>query len=263
MNELIPINYNEERMTVSARDLHQRLEIKTQYTKWFERMCSYGFVENTDFILVSQKSLTNNPKNPYTEITDHQITINMAKELCMLQRNEMGKKFRQYFIEVEEQWNRPEMVMARALKMANNQMEELKLESAEQKERIKELEPKAEYTDKILATENTVTTTQIAKDFGMSGRELNKILANLKIQYKQAGQWLLYSKYQGMGYTKSYTYRYYNQSYPHTNWTQKGRKFIYDTLVKCGIIQPTGTRCPMPALELGEDLSKGANNNAN
>ena len=66
-----------------------------------------------------------------------------------------------------------------------------------------------------------------------------------------------------MGYTKSYTYRYYNQSYPHTNWTQKGRKFIYDTLVKCGIIQPTGAKCLMPALELGEDLTKGANNNAN
>lgn len=263
MNELIPINYDEERMTISARDLHERLEIKTAYKDWFPRMLKYGFAEGVDFSVTDIFVQDDTAFGGERKITDHQITINMAKELCMLQRNEMGKKFRQYFIEVEEQWNRPEMVMARALKMANNQMEELKLESAEQKERIKELEPKAEYTDKILATENTVTTTQIAKDFGMSGRELNKILANLKIQYKQAGQWLLYSKYQGMGYTKSYTYRYYNQSYPHTNWTQKGRKFIYDTLVKCGIIQPTGTRCPMPALELGEDLTKGANNNAN
>lgn len=259
MNELIPINYDEERMTISARDLHKRLEIKTAYKDWFPRMLKYGFVENTDFILVAQKRATNNPKNPYTEITDHQITINMAKELCMLQRNEMGKKFRQYFIEVEEQWNRPEMVMARALKMANNQLDVLKLETAEQKEKIKELEPKAEYTDKILATNNAMTTTQIAKDFGMSGMQLNRILANLKIQYKQAGQWLLYSKYQGNGYTKSYTYRHYNKSYAHTNWTQKGRKFIYDTLVKHKIIQPTGTKIAnnIVALELGEDLSQG------
>jgi anti-repressor protein len=89
-------------------ELHEALEIKTPYTKWFSRMCEYGFAENSDFILVRQNCQTNNPKNPTTTIDDHQLTIDMAKELCMIQRSEVGRKCRQYFIEVEKQWNSPE-----------------------------------------------------------------------------------------------------------------------------------------------------------
>ncbi len=105
-----------------GRDLHKALEVKTKYADWFSRMCEYGFTENTDFILVSQKRETNNPKNPYTIITDHQLTIDMAKEICMIQRSDIGRKCRQYFIEVEKQWNTPEAIMARALKIANNKI---------------------------------------------------------------------------------------------------------------------------------------------
>ena len=84
-------------------------------------MCEYGFAENTDFIAVSQKRLT--AQGNETTFTDHAITIDMAKELCMIQRSEIGKRCREYFIEVEKKWNSPEAVVARALLVANHQLE--------------------------------------------------------------------------------------------------------------------------------------------
>ena len=100
IEELIKVN--KENNTVSARELHKFLEIGTQFTKWFERMIGYGFDINSDFRLVSQKRITNNPKNPYTIETDYEITLDMAKELSMIQRSEKGKQARQYFIQCEK-----------------------------------------------------------------------------------------------------------------------------------------------------------------
>lgn len=138
LNEIIKVVYEYEsgRPTVLGRDLHSVLEIKTPYTQWFDRMKEYGFNENTDYVLVSQKSETNNPKNPYTTITNHQLTIEMAKEICMIQRSELGKQYRQYFIELEKQWNSPEAVMARALKMADRKIETLKTENISLKNEV-------------------------------------------------------------------------------------------------------------------------------
>ena len=105
MNNLIKIVVNEnQEQLVSGRELHEFLEIKTPYTQWFERMVGYGFVENSDFALLSQKCETNNPKNPITEIQDHAIKLDMAKEIAMIQRSEKGKQARQYFIEVEKKF---------------------------------------------------------------------------------------------------------------------------------------------------------------
>lgn len=96
------IKVNKENNTVSARELHKFLEIRTRFDKWFGRMCEYGFEENSDFRLVTQKRVTNNPKNPYTIETDYEITLDMAKELSMIQRTEKGKQARQYFIQCEK-----------------------------------------------------------------------------------------------------------------------------------------------------------------
>lgn len=87
---------------VSARELHEGLEVKTKFNDWVtKRIKKYSFEENTDFILVTQKKVTNNPKNPYTEQQDYIITVDMAKELCMVENNELGRKFRKYFIACE------------------------------------------------------------------------------------------------------------------------------------------------------------------
>ena len=175
MNELININYNSEQPTVLGRDLYDALEIDSNYTTWFKRMCAYGFEVGKDYILVFQKRNTNNPKNPYTNVTDHQITIPMAKEICMLQRSEKGKEFRQYFIKIEEQWNSPEAVLARALQIANQKLTEIKnshikLEEkvAIQEQQIQEMTPKASYYDIVLNCRDLVSVTEIAKDYGKS-----------------------------------------------------------------------------------------------
>jgi phage anti-repressor protein len=113
MRELIPINYEGDKPTVSGRELHAALEIETPYHKWFPRMCEYGFIESKDFWTFLSESSGGRPG------TDHALTIPMAKELCMVQRTDKGKAFRQYFLEVEEAWNSPDKIMERALQIAH------------------------------------------------------------------------------------------------------------------------------------------------
>ncbi|MFQ4913307.1 Rha family transcriptional regulator [Clostridioides difficile] len=113
--------------------------------------------------------------------------------------------------------------------------EKLQLEGKMKDQVIKELKPKADYTDMILKNKGLVTITQIAKDYGMSGKEMNKILHERGIQYKQSGQWLLYKQYQGKGYTHSETIDITRSDgmtdvKMTTKWTQKGRLFLYDLL---------------------------------
>ena len=116
MNDLIRIDYNHENPTVSGRELHAALEVNTDYPHWFSRMCEYGFEEGKS----SRAILTDRSDGlPGKPSTDHVLSIPMAKELCMLQRNEQGKKFRQYFISVEEAWNSPDKIMERALQIAH------------------------------------------------------------------------------------------------------------------------------------------------
>ena len=116
MNELIPIQYENEKPTVSGRELHTALEIGSEYAKWFERMCEFGFNVGKDyssFLTNRSDGLPGKPK------TDHAVTIPMAKELCMLQRTAKGKQCREYFISCEEAWNSPDKIMERALQIAH------------------------------------------------------------------------------------------------------------------------------------------------
>ena len=113
MNAIIRIDYENENPTVSGRELHAALGVATQYKDWFPRMCEYGFIEGRDFSSILSESTGGRPS------TDHALSVPMAKELCMLQRNDQGKKFRQYFISVEDAWNSPDKVMERALQIAH------------------------------------------------------------------------------------------------------------------------------------------------
>lgn len=201
MTNLIKVTYENERPTVMGRELHEFLESNTQYTKWFDRMKEYGFYENVDYLAISQKRLT--AQGNETTYTDHQLTIEMAKEISMLQRNEKGKQARQYFIQLEKEWNSPEKVMARALKIADEKIQCLETENLQQKQMLAEFSPKASYYDVVLQTPDVVSATQIAKDYGKSAIWLNNILHENKVQFKQGGVWLLYQKYADKGYTKS------------------------------------------------------------
>ena len=108
MNELIKVNYDTDTPTVSGRELHAALGVDTPYTQWFSRMCEYGFSEGKGYFT---KMLDRSDGLPGKPRTDHILTVRMAKELCMLQRTEKGKMFREYFIAVEEAWNSPDMIM--------------------------------------------------------------------------------------------------------------------------------------------------------
>lgn len=242
MNELIRINNeNGTRPTVSGRDLHGALKINTKYSDWFKRMCDYGFEEDKDYIAVSQKWETAQG-NTTTQI-DHEITIQMAKEICMIQRSDKGRKFRQYFIKVEEAWNTPEAVMARALQVANQTLAEIKDKNVELESEIQELKPKASYYDTALQSDSLISITAIAKDLGMSGKKLNEILHNLGVQYKKGKMWFLYQDYADKGYTQSKTHLLdAKKSVMSMYWTQKGRQFIYELLkARLGIKSIGGT----------------------
>ena len=113
MNEMITIQYESEKPTVSGRELHALLELETRYNDWVPRMCDYGFHDGKDFCPILSKSSGGRPG------ADHAITIPMAKELCMLQRTAKGKQCREYFISCEEAWNSPDKIMERALQIAH------------------------------------------------------------------------------------------------------------------------------------------------
>lgn len=235
MTNLIKVTYENERPTVMGRDLHNFLGVTERYSSWFERMQQYGFAETIDYL--GCKVFNTLAKQ---ELQDHQLTIEMAKEISMLQRNEKGKQARQYFIQLEKEWNSPEKVMARALKIADEKIQCLETENLQQKQMLAEFSPKASYYDVVLQTPDVVSATQIAKDYGKSAIWLNNILHENKVQFKQGGVWLLYQKYADKGYTTSKTEVYNGSdgkqhSRIHTYWTQKGRLFIYDLLKGVGI----------------------------
>jgi anti-repressor protein len=134
----------------------------------------------------------------------------------------------------------PDILIAalQELKAERERTKMLQLTAAIQEQQIAEMQPKASYYDLILQNKNTVPVTQIAKDYGMSGRALNKLLHELGIQYKMRETWLLYQEYANRGYTQSRTHAIdVDRSVMHTYWTQKGRLFLYDLLKsECGML---------------------------
>ena len=157
-NELLRIDYtNVDRPTVLGRDLHEALEVQTAYKDWFPRMCEYGFEEGKDFSSILSKSTGGRPQQ------NHQLTISMAKELCMLQRTQRGKECREYFIKVEEAWNKPEIVLSRALIMANNSLQELRSDNAQLLAENAVMKPKAEFADRVANADGLLSMSNFAK----------------------------------------------------------------------------------------------------
>lgn len=243
MNELLRVNYDSDRITLSARELHKFLEVTERFGNWFERMNQYGFQENVDYL---GRKVFNT--QAHQELQDYQITLDMAKEIAMIQRSEKGKQIRQYFLELERKWNSPEAVMNRALEYSRKQVqallqtnEKLELENKIQSQQINELKPKASYYDVVLNCKDLLSISVIAKDYGWSAIRLNEYLHKKGIQFKQGKTWLLYQKYAVKGYTSTKTHEYLgndgaNHTNVHTYWTQKGRLFIYDLLKNDGIV---------------------------
>jgi len=235
MNELILFT-DDGKFPVDGRMLHERLGVETEYRHWFPRMCEYGFKEGVDFNPVKNDRVQIEGNRHVTrEVASHMLTISMAKELCMLQRTPQGKQVRQYLITVEEQWNQPDAVIARALLMAGQRLKTITAKADAQERQIAELLPKATYCDLVLSTKDAAPISVIAKDYGWSPQRMNAFLHEQGVQYRRGKTWLLYQKYAGLGYTDSTTNVFHDRAgnpHPaiHTRWTQQGRLFIYEMM---------------------------------
>ena len=139
---------------ISGRKLHEVLKVNSNYTTWFKRMCDYGFEENIDFTTCFPN--LESEKHGGQNMQDNLIKLDMAKELCMIQRSERGKQARQYFIQVEKDYNSPEKIMARALRIAEKELSTLKLENEAMK-------PKALFADAVSASKSSILIGDLAK----------------------------------------------------------------------------------------------------
>ena len=243
--EKIRVEYIDDRPVVSARELHEALGIHTIFRQWFPRMCEYGFMEGLDYTKIYQKK--EGSRTGQIEV-DYEISMDMAKHICMMQRTREGMECRQYFIDLERAWNSPENILQRALQIAGRKIEELQSQNRilaaanhRKEQTIQELKPKTEYLDTILHATNLVLTTQIAKDYGMSTVRFNQLLADLGVQYRVREQWVLYAQYQDQGYTASKCFEVPQADGSllvkyQTEWTQKGRRFLYLFLKEKGIL---------------------------
>lgn len=166
MDNLIPVNYDTEEPTVSARDLHEALEINKRFSAWFESN-SQGFVENEDFTSVLTGTVVNN--GAQRELQDYKMSVDMAKHICLMSRTEKGKQIRQYFLDLEKAWNTPEQIFARALKMADRTIDKLKSDNAILIEDNERMKPKEIFADAVSTSDTSILIGELAKILRQNG----------------------------------------------------------------------------------------------
>ena len=179
MNSLIKVDYSEENPKVSARELYSFLEIATHFKDWFPRMCEYGFTEGMDYTPL----IFEHPQNKQSTM-DYQLSIPMAKEICMIQRSEKGKQARHYFIVIETAWNTPEMVMARALKLAEGSIASLRLVNSKLSVANASMQPKAEYFDELVDRNLLTNFRDTAKELQVGEKIFIGFLLEKKFIYR-------------------------------------------------------------------------------
>lgn len=192
MNEILRIDT--DNMRVSARDLHERLNIKTAFKDWFPRMREYGFEEGEDFnVLKNERVQMEGSREVKREITDYNITVDMAKQICMIQRTPEGKECRQYLIDLEKAWNSPEQIMARALRVAEKVISD--------KDRlITEMKPKADFFDAVADSKTAISMNEVSKVLAIKGMGRNNLFEYLRQQGILDRRNIPYQKYVDNGW---------------------------------------------------------------
>ena len=238
MKELIKITEQNGNQAVSARELYEFLGYnKAVWARWYQK----NILEN-EFAFENIDYQTFNITLNGNETKDFALSIDFAKKLSMKANTAKGEEARQYFIECEKQLRSGKFALPTTYKEALQSL----LEEVEAKERLQaqndlqriELQkqaPKVAYYEDVLTSKSTYNANQIAKELGMSAVTLNKKLHELKVQYKQGGQWLLYHHHQDKGYTKTVTHTYTDsqgetRTSSSTVWTEKGREFIHSII---------------------------------
>ena len=192
MNEILVIHDNvSPKYPINGRELHEQLGVETPYHKWFPRMCEYGFEAGKDF-LTEDKNVrrADGVLMPQTQ-NDHMLTLSMAKEICMIQRTDMGRQIRRYLIEVENAWNTPEQIMSRALRIADETIGKLKgkvlhLEAANSELTVQKqiMQPKAEYFDQLVDRNLLTNFRETAKQLSIKEKAFVDFLLSHKYIYR-------------------------------------------------------------------------------
>lgn len=263
MNELINIKNENGQQAVSARDLHEFLVVDSitnnvgeKYADWIKRMVDYGFDENIDYEIIRFNYLGHiirKSDGQHVSKIEYILTLDCAKEISMLQKNEKGRIARKYFIDVEKKhranagaidFSDPRAILKLAedfvresdLRLeAETKVERLTLTTEQQKKELKTSAPMVEYYEDVMQSNSLIAITVIASELGMSANKLNKTLHQQGVIYKNAGAWVLYNRHQGNGYTKTKTHTHTDhngkeQTTIHTYWTEKGRAFIHSII---------------------------------
>ena len=279
--ELINVEVRDGKQAVNARELHQKLGSKQRFADWIKnRIEKYGFVENQDYevfhkIMKNSNDVGNQDFEVFHKIMENSnggrsrieyaLSLDMAKELCMIENNEKGRMIRKYFIEVEKKVRTQSVpslpdftnpaIAARAWADQFEKNQVLTLENKQQKEelakasqeivglsaQITTMKPKTTYFDVMMKNKSTSVITSMAQDYGMSPQAFNKLLHAHGIQHKVSDQWVLYRQYLDKGYVNSepvtITHNDGKQTIKYnTKWTQKGRFFLYEFLKEKGIL---------------------------
>lgn len=172
MNELLNVNFDTQ--TVSARELYEQLEISKRFSAWFETN-SQGFVEGEDFTSVLKGTeVQNNGGIQVRELQDYNLTVDMAKHLCLMSRTEKGKQCRQYLLDLEKAWNTPEQVMARALKIANRTIDSLKQHNTKLIEDCERMKPKEIFADAVSASKTSILIGDLSKLICQNGCQIGQ-----------------------------------------------------------------------------------------
>ena len=188
MNDLLTVCEKNGQQVVNARDLHTGLGVGRDFSNWIkDRIEKYGFIEGSDFTPDLAKSTGGRPS------IDYYLSVSMAKELAMVENNEKGREVRQYLIKIEQAWNTPELVFARALQQANELI-------TRQSGRIAELLPKAEFFDQVASSRSAISMREVAATLNIAGWGRNKIFQLLRDEKILDENNLPYRAYQDRGY---------------------------------------------------------------
>ena len=185
MNELIKITYHNDQPAVSARELHEFLEVETPYRIWFPRMCEYGFKDGEDFNPYKNDRVQMEGGRMVSRMVDDAIlSLDMAKEICMLQRSEKGKLARQYFLALERDWNTPEKVMSRALRYAEQELKQVRALNSALTVDNQIMKPKADYFDELVERNTLTSFRETAKELGIPPKKFVRFLMDRKYIFR-------------------------------------------------------------------------------
>ena len=174
MNEILNLR-NDSAFPIDGRELHAKLGVETKYKDWFPRMCEYGFAEGVDFNPLKNEQVHQEGNRQVTRvITTHSMTLSMAKEICMIQRTDLGRQIRRYLIDVEQAWNTPEQIMARALKIADNRIQALSGTVQALETKIEEDKPKVLFAESVSAAQTSILIGELAKLINQNGVDIGQ-----------------------------------------------------------------------------------------